>query len=85
MICTITDGFDAATVERIQGRLDGVERDPGVRVLWAVESGSRAWGFPTTTAGSSMCTAATTTCHRGIRETSSRLPWTARSTSTGRT
>ena len=46
MICTLTDGFDAATVERIQARLDEVERDHGVRVLWAVESGSRAWGFP---------------------------------------
>lgn len=46
MICTLTDGFDAATVERIQTRLDEVERDHGVRVLWAVESGSRAWGFP---------------------------------------
>lgn len=46
MICTLTDGFDAASVERIQTRLDEVERDHGVRVLWAVESGSRAWGFP---------------------------------------
>lgn len=46
MICTLTDGFDAATVERIQARLNEVERDHGVRVLWAVESGSRAWGFP---------------------------------------
>ena len=46
MICTLTDGFDAATVERIQARLDEVERDHRVRVLWAVESGSRAWGFP---------------------------------------
>ena len=46
MICTLTDDFDAATVERIQARLDGVERDHRVRVLWAVESGSRAWGFP---------------------------------------
>ena len=46
MICTLTDGFDAATVERIQARLDEVERDHGVRVLWAVESGRRAWGFP---------------------------------------
>lgn len=46
MICTLTDGFDAATVERIQTRLDEVERDHGVWVLWAVESGSRAWGFP---------------------------------------
>ena len=46
MICTLTDDFDAATVERIQARLDEVERDHRVRVLWAVESGSRAWGFP---------------------------------------
>ena len=46
MICTLTDDFDAATVERIQARLDGVEHDHRVRVLWAVESGSRAWGFP---------------------------------------
>ena len=46
MICTLTDDFDAATVERIQARLDGVEGNHGARVLWAVESGSRAWGFP---------------------------------------
>lgn len=29
----------------IQQRLDGIERDAGVRILWAIESGSRAWGF----------------------------------------
>ena len=33
MICTLTDDFDAVTVEKIQARLDGVERDHGVRVL----------------------------------------------------
>ncbi len=27
-------------------RLDAIERDHGVRILMAVESGSRAWGFP---------------------------------------
>lgn len=33
MICILTDDFDAATVERIQARLDGVEGNHGVRVL----------------------------------------------------
>jgi len=31
---------------RIQAELDKVERDNNVRVILAVESGSRAWGFP---------------------------------------
>lgn len=30
----------------IQARLDDVERSKGVRILFATESGSRAWGFP---------------------------------------
>ncbi|WP_165791887.1 nucleotidyltransferase domain-containing protein [Thalassospira marina] len=30
----------------IEGRLARVEREDGVRLLMAVESGSRAWGFP---------------------------------------
>lgn len=32
--------------QRIAAVLDRVERDHGVRILFAVESGSRAWGFP---------------------------------------
>jgi hypothetical protein len=31
--------------EAIVSRLDGIERDETVRVLYACESGSRAWGF----------------------------------------
>lgn len=85
MICTLTDGFDAATVERIQARLDEVERDHGVRVLWAVKSGSRAWGFPSPDSDCdcrfSTCAATTTTCRRDVRGTSPRLPWTMCSTS----
>jgi predicted nucleotidyltransferase len=30
----------------IEARLGGIERDEQVRVLFAIESGSRAWGFP---------------------------------------
>lgn len=32
--------------DRVQSRLDAIERGHGVSILLAVESGSRAWGFP---------------------------------------
>jgi hypothetical protein len=38
--------FDAAVVRGIDDRLAGCEAEHGVRILLAVESGSRAWGFP---------------------------------------
>lgn len=38
--------LDPDVVRQIDARLDGVEADHGVRILWAIESGSRAWGFP---------------------------------------
>ena len=38
--------LDPAAVAQIDGRLAAVERDHQVRVVWAIESGSRAWGFP---------------------------------------
>jgi uncharacterized protein len=37
--------FDASAVAAIRERLDAV-RAQGARVLFAIESGSRAWGFP---------------------------------------
>lgn len=38
--------FDPAVVRGIDNRLAGCESAHGVRILLAVESGSRAWGFP---------------------------------------
>lgn len=43
---SIPASFDPATVAAIDARLDAVERDEGATILWAAESGSRAWGFP---------------------------------------
>ena len=42
----IPDSMDAATVAAIDADLDRVEAEHGARILLAVESGSRAWGFP---------------------------------------
>ena len=38
--------MDQDVVRAIDARLDRVEEEHDVRVLWAIESGSRAWGFP---------------------------------------
>jgi predicted nucleotidyltransferase len=38
--------IDPIVESRIQAELSAVERERGVKVLIAVESGSRAWGFP---------------------------------------
>ncbi len=43
---SIPDTFDEGVVDEINRRLDGVETSDEVAVLWAIESGSRAWGFP---------------------------------------
>ncbi|MCL2457405.1 MAG: nucleotidyltransferase domain-containing protein [Desulfobulbus sp.] len=41
------EGFSipAETLTTVQAKLDDIEREHGVKVLYAVESGSRGWGF----------------------------------------
>ncbi len=39
-------GLDPAVVAEIDERLARLQTDLGVTIPWAVESGSRAWGFP---------------------------------------
>lgn len=41
----IPSTFDPTAVAAIDARLLGVAAEHGVRVPWAIESGSRAWGF----------------------------------------
>jgi uncharacterized protein len=38
--------FDSAIVAEIDARLDAVAASEEVAIPWAIESGSRAWGFP---------------------------------------
>lgn len=38
--------IDDRTLQSVNRKLDAIERDHDVRILFAVESGSRAWGFP---------------------------------------
>jgi hypothetical protein len=42
----IPASMDPDVVRAIDARLDRVEEEHDIRVLWAIESGSRAWGFP---------------------------------------
>lgn len=42
----IPSSLDPLVVSEIDRRLVGVSVEHGVRIPWAIESGSRAWGFP---------------------------------------
>lgn len=46
MSSSVDDPIDPAVRCEIGQRLDAVEATESVRLLMAVESGSRAWGFP---------------------------------------
>ena len=43
---TIPDTMDASIVSAVDDRLRRVSDDNQVVIPWAIESGSRAWGFP---------------------------------------
>ena len=42
----IPSDFDPTVVAAIERRLRLIEAEHDVTIVWAVESGSRAWGFP---------------------------------------
>lgn len=42
----LADGMDPVVVAEVDRRLVAVAAEHGVHVPWAIESGSRAWGFP---------------------------------------
>ena len=42
----VPENTDAATIAEIDALLDRLEREQAVALPIAVESGSRAWGFP---------------------------------------
>jgi uncharacterized protein len=46
MLRCIPDNFDERAVEEIDKRLASIISDHTVSIPWAIESGSRAWGFP---------------------------------------
>lgn len=61
--------------QRIKQELRQIEDQENVRLIYACESGSRAWGFPSQDSdydvASSMCGPWTGTCPSGTAETSS--------------
>lgn len=58
-----TKMIPAATFQDIQAELSRLEGNDGIKILFAVESGSRAWGFPSTDSD------------YDVRFVSARQPW----------
>ena len=46
MLRSVPDNFDERAVDEIDKRLASIISDHNVSIPWAIESGSRAWGFP---------------------------------------
>lgn len=46
MLRSIPDTLEPVVVSAIDARLDGVEIEEQATIAIAIESGSRAWGFP---------------------------------------
>jgi hypothetical protein len=42
----VPSSLDTTVVAEIDRRLSAASAEHGVRIPWAIESGSRAWGFP---------------------------------------
>ena len=70
--------MSAEVATQVREALERIERDSGIRVLLAIESGSRAWGFASpiliTMSASSIATHATGTFRCSSRADATEMP-----------